>query len=96
MRAIVTGGTGFIGSHLVDALVARGDEVTVFDDFSTGRRERLNEGARLVEGDVRDAAAVKEAFGPGAEVCFHLAAQADVRVSVERPVFGAFCVSASG
>ena len=87
MRAIVTGGAGFIGSHLVDALVARGDEVTVFDDFSTGRRERLNEGARLVEGDVRDAAAVKEAFGPGVEVCFHLAAQADVRVSVERPDF---------
>ena len=87
MRAIVTGGAGFIGSHLVDALVARGDEVTVFDNFSTGRRERLNEGARLVEGDVRNAAGVEEAFAAGAEVCFHLAAQADVRVSVERPDF---------
>jgi UDP-glucose 4-epimerase len=87
VRAIVTGGAGFIGSHLVDTLVARGDEVTVFDNFSTGRRERLNEGARLVEGDVRDAAGVEEAFAAGAEVCFHLAAQADVRVSVERPDF---------
>ena len=87
MRAIVTGGAGFIGSHLVDALVARGDEVTVFDNLSTGRRERVNEGARLVEGDARDAAAVENAFGNEAEVCFHLAAQADVRVSVERPDF---------
>jgi UDP-glucose 4-epimerase len=87
VRAIVTGGAGFIGSHLVDALVARGDEVTVFDDLSTGRRERVNEAAQVVEGDVRDAAAIEEAFGSGAEVCFHLAAQADVRVSVERPDF---------
>jgi UDP-glucose 4-epimerase len=87
VRAIVTGGAGFIGSHLVDALLARGDEVTVFDDLSTGRRERVNEGARLVEGDVRDAAAVEDVFAAGAEVCFHLAAQANVRVSVERPDF---------
>jgi UDP-glucose 4-epimerase len=86
VRAIVTGGAGFIGSHLVDALVARGDEVTVFDDLSTGRRERVNEGARFVQGDVRDAAALQDAFSK-AEVCFHLAAQADVRVSVERPDF---------
>jgi UDP-glucose 4-epimerase len=86
VRAIVTGGAGFIGSHLVDALVARGDEVTVFDDLSTGRRERVNDGAKLLEGDVRDAAALQDAFSK-AEVCFHLAAQADVRVSVERPDF---------
>jgi UDP-glucose 4-epimerase len=87
VRAIVTGGAGFIGSHLVDALVARGDEVMVFDDLSTGRRERVNEGARFVQGDVRDAVALEDAIGSGAEVCFHLAAQADVRVSVERPDF---------
>ncbi|HEY3182979.1 MAG TPA: NAD-dependent epimerase/dehydratase family protein [Gaiellaceae bacterium] len=90
MRAIVTGGAGFIGSHLVDALVARGDEVTVVDNLSSGRRERVNDGARLVEADVRDEPAVDEAFEAARpEVCFHLAAQADVRVSVERPGFDA-------
>jgi UDP-glucose 4-epimerase len=86
VRAIVTGGAGFIGSHVVDALVARGDGVVVLDDLSSGRRENLNESARFIEGDVRDPAAVEEALA-GAEVCFHLAAQADVRVSVERPDF---------
>jgi UDP-glucose 4-epimerase len=90
VRAIVTGGAGFIGSHLVDALVARGDEVTVVDNLSSGRRERVNDGARLVEADVRDEPAVDEAFEAARpEVCFHLAAQADVRVSVERPGFDA-------
>ena len=87
MRAIVTGGAGFIGSHLVDALVARGDEVTVLDNLSTGRRENVNEGARLVEADL---AAAAEAFAEARpEICFHLAAQVDVRVSVERPDFDA-------
>jgi UDP-glucose 4-epimerase len=90
VRAIVTGGAGFIGSHLVDALVARGDEVTVLDNLSSGRREQVNDGARLIEADVRDAAAVEEAFeGAQPEVCFHLAAQADVRVSVEQPALDA-------
>jgi UDP-glucose 4-epimerase len=87
VRAIVTGGAGFIGSHVVDALVARGDEVTVLDNLSTGRRDNVNEGARLVEADV---AAAAEAFAEARpEICFHLAAQADVRVSVERPDFDA-------
>jgi UDP-glucose 4-epimerase len=87
VRAIVTGGAGFIGSHVVDALVARGDEVTVLDNLSTGRRENVNGGARLIEADVT---AAKEAFADaGPEICFHLAAQADVRVSVERPDFDA-------
>jgi UDP-glucose 4-epimerase len=86
VRAIVTGGAGFIGSHLADALVARGDEVVVFDDLSSGRRENVNDGARLVEADARDAAAVDETFAASQpDVCFHLAAQADVRVSVDRP-----------
>jgi UDP-glucose 4-epimerase len=90
VRAIVTGGAGFIGSHLVDALVARGDEVTVVDNLSKGRRERVNDGARFVEADIRDEPAVDEAFEAARpEVCFHLAAQADVRVSVERPGFDA-------
>src|SRR3970282_885957 len=54
MRATVTGGAGFIGSHLVDALVARGDEVTVVDDLSTGRREHLNPAASFLEHDIRE------------------------------------------
>ena len=87
MRALVTGGAGFIGSHLVDALVARGDSVLVLDDLSTGRTENLNAAATLAEGDVRDGAAVDAAFAElDPEVCFHLAAQADVRASVEDPV----------
>jgi UDP-glucose 4-epimerase len=87
VRAIVTGGAGFIGSHVVDALVARGDEVTVLDNLSTGRRENVNGGARLIEADVT---AARDAFADARpEICFHLAAQADVRVSVERPDFDA-------
>jgi UDP-glucose 4-epimerase len=90
VRAIVTGGAGFIGSHLADGLLARGDEVTVFDDLSSGRREYVNKSAVLVDGDLRDSSAVEAAFGAtGADVCFHLAAQADVRVSVARPDFDA-------
>jgi UDP-glucose 4-epimerase len=92
MRALVTGGAGFIGSALVDSLLARGDEVTVLDDLSTGRRSNLDDalarGARLVEGDVRDAGAVASAIdGGGVEVVFHLAAQIDVRRSVADPRF---------
>ena len=88
MRAIVTGGAGFIGSHLADALVARGDEVHVLDDLSHGSRENVPEQARLHEGDIRsDADAVFDEARP--EACFHLAAQADVRVSVEDPAYDA-------
>jgi UDP-glucose 4-epimerase len=88
VRAIVTGGAGFIGSHVVQALLARGDEVRVLDDLSSGKRENLADGARLYEGDVRrDAESVFADVRP--EVCFHLAAQIDVRVSVERPDFDA-------
>jgi UDP-glucose 4-epimerase len=88
VRVIVTGGAGFIGSHLVDSLVARGDDVTILDNLSSGRREHLNDAARFVEGDIRDGAAVAEVFAAEPpDVCFHLAAQADVRVSVARPDF---------
>src|ERR671934_108826 len=88
MRAIVTGGAGFIGSHVADALVARGDEVHVLDNLASGRRENVPEGARLHEGDIRsDADAVFDEARP--EACFHLAAQADVRVSVDRPDYDA-------
>ena len=90
MRALVTGGAGFIGSHLVDALVERGDDVWVLDNLASGRRENVNEGSRLVEADVRDAGAVAGAFAEAKpETCFHLAAQADVRVSIAEPAFDA-------
>jgi UDP-glucose 4-epimerase len=85
MRALVTGGAGFIGSHLVDALLARGDEVHVVDDLSTGSRGNLPPAATLHEIDVRDEALERVAGELGPEVVFHLAAQTDVRTSVERP-----------
>jgi UDP-glucose 4-epimerase len=85
---MVTGGAGFIGSHVVDALLARGDDVYVLDDLSSGKREFVDPGATLCEGDIRrDADAAFEEARP--EVCFHLAAQADVPTSVERPDFDA-------
>ncbi|MEK6326255.1 MAG: NAD-dependent epimerase/dehydratase family protein [Actinomycetota bacterium] len=92
MEALVTGGAGFIGSHLVDGLLERGDRVVVIDDLSTGRRENLEgaiaKGALLLETDVTDAAAVAGAFETHSpEVVFHLAAQIDVRRSVTEPVF---------
>jgi UDP-glucose 4-epimerase len=84
VRAVVTGGAGFIGSHLVEALLARGDEVTVVDDLSNGKRENVPEGVRLVMHDIREGLA--EVFAEARpEVCCHLAAQVDVRVSVDRP-----------
>jgi len=88
VRAAVTGGAGFIGSHVVDALVARGDEVHVVDNFATGRRENLNEAATLSELDIREPlAGLFEEIQP--ELVVHLAAQADVGTSVERPLFDA-------
>jgi len=88
VRAIVTGGAGFIGSHVVDTLVARGDEVVVLDDLSHGKPGNVNPGAELVVADIRDQQAVEEVFGEARpEACLHLAAQADVRVSIARPDF---------
>ena len=88
MRSLVTGGAGFIGSHLADALVARGDDVVIVDDLSSGKREQVPAGAELVVRDIRSG--LDDLFrDAGAEVCFHLAAQMDVRVSVARPDFDA-------
>jgi UDP-glucose 4-epimerase len=94
MRALVTGGAGFIGSHLVDALLDRGDEVAVVDDLSTGKRENLNgalaRGAELHQVDIRDLARLREAFAAGRpDIVFHLAAQIDVRKSIEDPAWDA-------
>ncbi len=83
MRAVVTGGAGFIGSNLVDALVERGDRVTVVDDFSSGKRGHLNPDAELVEHDIA------APFPVDADVVFHLAAQADVQTSMRRPDYDA-------
>jgi UDP-glucose 4-epimerase len=85
VRAIVTGGAGFIGSHVAEALVARGDEVVVVDDLSSGQRGNVPDGARLEQLDVRgdELSALFAEVGP--DVCYHLAAQASVTVSVERP-----------
>ena len=90
MRAVVTGGAGFIGSNLVDALVDRGDEVTAIDNLTTGRRENLagalERGVRLVDADIRDAATMRDVIGDARpEIVFHLAAQIDVRKSVADP-----------
>jgi UDP-glucose 4-epimerase len=87
MRAIVTGGAGFIGSNLVDVLLARGDEVHVLDNLSKGRRDNVAEEATLHVADIRDPDAASNAARP--EVVFHLAAQADVRVSVANPALDA-------
>jgi len=84
----VTGGAGFIGSHVADALLARGEEVHVLDSLATGRREKVPDGATFHEGDLRtDTAALFDDVRP--EVCFHLGAQADVGTSVERPDYDA-------
>src|SRR3954464_14326541 len=83
MKTVVTGGAGFIGSNLVDALIARGDDVLVVDNFATGKREFLNERAELLEHDIR------EPYEAEADVVFHLAAQADVQTSVQRPEYDA-------
>ena len=85
MRAIVTGGAGFIGSHVVDALVAQGAEVAVVDSLVHGAKENVAAGAELHVRDIREPLDdLFDAVRP--EAVLHLAAQADVRVSVARPV----------
>lgn len=87
MKALVTGGAGFIGHHLVHALLERGDEVAVIDDFATGLRSRLtslHDRITLVEGDIRDPDALDRSI-QGCEVVFHEAALASVARSVWDP-----------
>jgi UDP-glucose 4-epimerase len=94
MRALVTGGSGFIGSNLVDALLDRGDEVTVVDDLSTGRIENLDaarrRGIAFHEADITDGERLcKLVASARPDIVFHLAAQIDVRKSIEDPAWDA-------
>ena len=82
---LVTGGAGFIGSHLVDALVAAGLRVRVVDNFVTGRREQVNRAADVIEGDIRDASSIADAFD-GVDTVFHVAALPRIPLSIAKPV----------
>jgi UDP-glucose 4-epimerase len=82
-HALVTGGAGFIGSHLTRALLAEGRRVTVLDNLSVGRREAVPDGARFVHGDIRDERTLGEALD-GVDAVFHLAAQVTIRGSFDR------------
>ncbi|MBO3275272.1 NAD-dependent epimerase/dehydratase family protein [Pseudomonas schmalbachii] len=82
---LITGGAGFIGSHLADALLAQGFKVRVLDNLSTGKRENLPAAVELLEGDVADAARLREAV-KGCQAVAHLAAVASVQASVDDPV----------
>jgi len=90
LKYLITGGAGFIGSHLADALIARGDSVLVLDDLSTGRLENLEAAlstgsVEFVEGSILDVALVKECTG-AADVCLHLAAAVGVELILDRPL----------
>jgi UDP-glucose 4-epimerase len=86
---LVTGGAGFIGSHIVDALIEKGHRVLVLDDLSTGREENVNTAAELHQLDIRSAEAAELIASENVTAIYHLAAQMDVRRSTEDPVFDA-------
>jgi len=85
MKYVVTGGAGFVGSHIVDALLARGDEVYIIDNLSSGKREHLNPDAVLYEMDIADIDAMRTIFH-GADGVFHCAAQARMQYSIVEPM----------
>lgn len=86
---LVTGGAGFIGSHIVDTLIEKGYRVLVVDDLSSGRAENVNAGAELHQLDIRSAEAAQLIGSEPLAAIYHLAAQMDVRRSTEDPVFDA-------
>jgi UDP-glucose 4-epimerase len=85
MRVLVTGGAGFIASHVVDAYLRRGDDVTVLDDLSTGSRENVDPRARLIVADLRDPRSMETIRGERFDLVSHHAAQVNVRFSVSDP-----------
>ena len=90
MKILVTGGAGFIGSHIVDILIDKGHNVIILDNLSSGRKENINSDAKLFEADITDFDKVERIFREEKpEIVYHLAAQIDVRKSVENPVFDA-------
>lgn len=95
MKYLITGGAGFIGSHLADALIARGDSVLVLDDLSTGRKQNLEAAldsgaAELVEGSILDQALVEDCVA-ATDVCLHLAAAVGVELILEEPLKSLLC-----
>lgn len=87
MRVLVTGGAGFIGSHVVDACLAAGHDVCIVDDLSTGKRANVAREARLYVADLRDSAAIEQVFvTEKPEAICHLAAKANVRESMSEPI----------
>src|SRR5882762_12023134 len=88
-KVLVTGGAGFIGSHVADAYLAAGNDVTVLDDLSTGQRGQVPAGATFVQADVRSPAARELLARGGFTLLNHHAAQMDVRRSVADPLFDA-------
>jgi len=90
MKILVTGGCGFIGSHIVDKLINKGYEVVVLDNLSTGKKERLNQKARLIVADICDGVQILDVFlKEKPEIVVHTAAQVMLRKSIDEPVFDA-------
>jgi len=90
MKILVTGGAGFIGSHVADKLIEKGHEVVIIDNLSTGRKENLNPQAKFIQADITDFPAIGKIFNEEQpEIVYHLAAQIDVRKSVADPLFDA-------
>lgn len=85
LRAIVTGGAGFIGSHLTDALIKEGFDVLVLDNLSTGKKSQVNKAAKFIKADIRNLKSIKSHF-KGVDLVFHMAAIARIQPSIINPV----------